>query len=179
MVSEKSIIFAPDFKNKQVMGTNFYARHIVTEAEYEEMQKALTEHQLEKLEELINDAKRQYHIGKRSGGWQFLFCPHVKERSGFYNSGEIVSPWENTLASLKEYLSRPDVEIYDEYGRKFTPDEFWGEEVGESLYNDPEHYINGEQYYQKYPEEKRYTFLSDTEFTTEEGLRFSTDEDFC
>lgn len=161
------------------MGTNFYARHIVTESEYEEMQKALTDRQLDKLEKLIRDAKRQYHIGKRSGGWQFLFCPHVKLRRGFGNSGEVVSPWENTLVSLKEYLSRPDVEIYDEYGRKFTPDEFWNEEVGKSLYNDPEKYINGEQYYKKYPNQRSGIFMEDTEFTTEEGLRFSTDEDFC
>jgi hypothetical protein len=161
------------------MGTNFYCKHIPTEEEYNKMQEALTNQQLDKLEELLNEAKKEYHIGKRSYGWQFLFAPHIKLRVGFENSGKAVSPWENTLASLKEYLSRPDVEIYDEYGRKFTPDEFWNEEVGESLYNDPEHYINGEQYYEKYPEEKRYSFLSDTEFTTEEGLRFSTDEDFC
>lgn len=161
------------------MGTNFYAKHIPTEAECEEMQKALTDRQLDKLEELINKSKRKYHIGKRSYGWQFLFAPHIKLRDGFGNSGEVVSPWENTLASLKEYLSRPDVEIYDEYGQKFTPDEFWNEEVGESLYNDQEHYINGEQYYHKYHIEKRSAFLGDTEFTTEEGLRFSTDEDFC
>lgn len=161
------------------MGTNFYAKHIPTEAEYEEMQKALTERQLDKLEELIHESrKKDYHIGKRSGGWQFLFAPHIKLRSGFYNSGKIVSPWENTLESIKEYLSRPDVEIYDEYGQKFTPEQFWNEEVGESLYNDPEKYINGEQYYKKYPNQRSGIFLEDTEFTTEEGLRFSTDEGF-
>ena len=161
------------------MGTNFYARHIPTEAEYVEMQKALTERQLDKLEELIKQSKAEYHIGKRSCGWQFLFAPHVKLRSGFENSGKIVSPWENTLESIKKYLSRSDVEIYDEYGQKFTPDEFWNEEVGESLYNDPEHYINGDQYYKKYPNQRSSMFLENTEFTTEEGLRFSTDEDFC
>ena len=161
------------------MGTNFYVRHIPTEVQYGEMQKALTEKQLDKLEELIKQSKAEYHIGKRSCGWQFLFAPHVKLRSGFRNSGEIVSPWENTLVSLKEYLSRPDVEIYDEYGSKFTPDEFWNEKVGESLYNDPERYINAEQYYKKYPNQRSGMFLGDTEFTTEEGLRFSTDEDFC
>lgn len=161
------------------MGTNFYAKHIPTEAEYEEMQKALTNRQLDKLEELIKQSQAEYHIGKRSGGWQFLFAPHIKLRRGFGNSGEVVSPWENTLESLKEYLSRSDVEIYDEYGGKFTPDEFWNEEIGECLYNDPEKYINGEQYYQKYPNQRSGILLEDTEFTTEEGLRFSTDEDFC
>ena len=160
------------------MGTNFYARHIPTESEYEEMQKALTSKQLDKLEELLHNAKHEYHIGKRSGGWQFLFAPHIKLRRGFGNSGEVVSPWENTLGSLKEYLSRPDVEIYDEYGDKFTPDEFWDKEVGESLYNNPEKYINGAQYYKKYPDQVNVFFSDNTEFTTEEGLRFSTDDDF-
>lgn len=157
------------------MGTNFYAKHIPTEAEYEEMQKALTNRQLDKLEELIKQSKSEYHIGKRSCGWQFLFAPHIKLRSGFGNSGEVVSPWENTLESLKEYLSRPDVEIYDEYGDKFTPDEFW-KEIEESLYNDANH-INCEQYYQKHPNTMS-DILQSVEFTTEEGLRFSTDEDF-
>lgn len=161
------------------MGTNFYAKHIPTEEEYNKMQEALTNRQLDKLEELIHDAKKEYHIGKRSGGWQFLFAPHVKLRSGFHNSGEVVSPWENTLESIKEYLSRPDVEIYDEYGNKFTPEQFWNEEIGECLYNDPENCINGEQYYKKYPNQRSGLFMEDTEFTTDEGLRFSTDEDFC
>ena len=161
------------------MGTNFYCKHIPTELEYARMQEALTNRQLDKLEELLNKAKKEYHIGKRSGGWQFLFAPHIKLRSGFGNSGEVVSPWENTLVSLKEYLSRPDVEIYDEYGDKFTPEQFWNEEIGDCLYNDPENYINGEQYYKKYPNQRSGLFMEDTEFTTDEGLRFSTDEDFC
>lgn len=162
------------------MGTNFYARHIPTEAEYVEMRKALAERKLDKLSKLIKDSKAEYHIGKRSGGWQFLFVPHIKLREGFENSNEVISPWENTLASLKEYLSRPDIEIYDERGQKFTPDEFWNEEVGPSLYNDPDKYINGDQYYKKYPGQRNSIFfMDDDEFTTEEGLRFSTDDDFC
>ena len=161
------------------MGTNFYARHIPTELEYARMQEALTNRELDRLRELLDASQKQYHIGKRSGGWQFLFAPHIKLRVGFGNSGQVVSPWENTLESIKEYLSQPDVEICDEYGRTFTPEEFWNEEVDDALYNDPEKYINGEQYYQKHPQEKRYVFDSDMEFTTDEGLRFSTDEDFC
>ena len=161
------------------MGTNFYARHIPTEQEYEAMQQKIVERNLDELQKLLNEVRTEYHIGKRSGGWQFLFAPHIKLRVGFWNSGQVVSPWENTLESIKEYLSRPDVQICDEYGRTFTPEEFWNEEVGDALYNDPENYINGDQYYQKHPEERRYMYLSDTEFTTDEGLRFSTDEDFA
>lgn len=160
------------------MGTNYYSKRITSEEEYAKMQEALTNKQLDKVQELISQSQKEYHIGKRSYGWQFLFAPHIKLRNGFPNSGQVVSPWENTLASIKEYLSRPDVEIYDEYGQKFTPEQFWNEEVGDSLYNDPEHYINCEQYYKENPKEKTFIFEDLMEFTTEEGLRFSTDEDF-
>ena len=128
------------------MGTNFYARHIPTEQEYEAMQQKIVERNLDELQKLLDEAKTQYHIGKRSGGWQFLFAPHIKLRVGFGNSGQVVSPWENTLESIKEYLNRPDVEIVNEYGEVFTPEQFWNEEVGDALYNDPERYINGNQY---------------------------------
>ena len=161
------------------MGTNFYARHIPTEAEYEEMQKKLVERNLDDLRELLDNVQKEYHIGKRSGGWQFLFSPHQYMRDG-YQHGEIVSPWENTLASLKEYLSRPDVEIYNEYGDKFTPEQFWNEEIGDCLYNDPERYINGEQYdtIERSNGTPGYYPCESFEFTTEEGLRFAKDADF-
>ena len=38
------------------MGTNFYAKHIPTQKEYDAMQEALTNKQLDKLQELINEA---------------------------------------------------------------------------------------------------------------------------
>ena len=161
------------------MGTNFYCKHIPTEEEYNKMQEALTNRQLDRLRKLLDESQKEYHIGKRSRGWQFLFAPHIKLRSGFWNSGEVVSPWENTLESIKEYLSRPDVVIFNEYAEEFTPEQFWNEEIGNYLYNDPDNYINCEQYYKKHPNQRSGIILEDTEFTTDEGLRFSTDEDFC
>ena len=159
------------------MGTNYYCRKIPTVAEMKEMQQALTERQYDKLQHLIDTNAKEYHIGKRSYDWQFLFAPHIKRRSGFYNSGQIVSPWEETIESIKSYLSREDIEIYDEYGQKFSFYDFWNDEIGDSLFNDPDMYMNGTDYHNKYPNEP--VIFSDTEFTTEEGLRFSTDEDFC
>ena len=166
------------------MGTNFYARHIPTELEYAKMQEALTNRELNRLRELLDASQKEYHIGKRSGGWQFLFAPHMYMRDD-WRKGEIVSPWENTLESIKEYLSRPDVEIYNEYGDKFTPEQFWNEEIGHCLYNDPEHYINGAQYDKREEEEDTWDswnkgpLVETFEFTTEEGLRFAKDADFC
>lgn len=161
------------------MGTNFYCRKIPTAKEMKEMQQALAERQYDKLKELIDATAKEYHIGKRSYGWQFLFAPHIKRRNGFANTGCVVSPWEETIASIKKYLSRDDVEIYNEYGEKFSFYDFWNEEIGYCLFNDPKDYINGEQYYEKYPSQKSSIFRDPMEFTTEEGLRFSTDENFA
>lgn len=140
------------------MGTSFYAKQIISESEYKEIEDAIAQRQLKcakALIELYNEA-REYHIGKRSSGWQFIFEPE---------------PWEPNLQSIKDFLNRPDIEIYDEYGKKFTVDQFWNEEVGESLYNNPEKYINGVQYDQK--EQNRYPMtMTPYEFTSEDGIRF-------
>lgn len=152
------------------MGTNFYLRHIPTEKEYNEMQRALIKRQYNELHCLLDKYSYSYHIGKRSGGWQFLFAPHNDE------DGYDKNPWENTLESLKKCLSDPEYEIVDEYNRIYTPEQFW-EEIGDCLYNDPERYINEKQYYQRHPEEL-YSTHRKWEFTTDEGLRFSTTIDF-
>lgn len=160
------------------MGTNFYAQHIPTEDEYAKMELALVDRQLDKLQELIDNAKKRYHIGKRAGGWQFLFCPHIKTRKNFPNSGEIVSPWEDTLESIKEYLSRDDVKIVNDYGEEFTVDQFFNEEIGYCLYHNKDNAINGKDFDSKRATPSVYP-ISDMEYTTEEGLRFATDEDWA
>lgn len=159
------------------MGTNFYTRHIPTIKEREQMEAFLITSQWNKLKKVLEESTKSYHIGKRSGGWQFLFAPHICVRNGIPQTGRIVSPWENTLASLQEYLSREDVEIYNEHGDKFTSNQFWNEEIGYCLYNDPEKAINSRQYYEKHPEDIK-LFYEPFDFTTEEGLRFSKDADF-
>ena len=149
------------------MGTNFYLRRIPTEKEHQEMQEKLMQKQYEELQELISEYTVVYHIGKRSGGWQFLFEPH---KDNYHQN-----PWDNTLESLKKCLSDPNYEIFNEYGEKFTSEQFWEKEVGKSLYNDPKHYINGHQFDQM---QKNDPFTANYEFITKEGLRFSTSTGF-
>ena len=161
------------------MGTNFYAKHIPSEQEYAKMQEALTNRQLDKLRELIDIAQTEYHIGKRSSGWQFMFCPHIKNKKDCYwGYGQIISPWEDTLESIKEYLSRDDVQIIDEYGNEFTVEQFFNDEIGYCLYHDKDNAINGEDH----DNPKNYPIsrlpISTYEYTTEEGLRFATTEDW-
>lgn len=158
-----------------IIGTNFYATLIPTEKQIEELQTLLIKRQINALKDMLDQTTKTYHIGKRSGGWQFLFCPHIKSRQGFWDTNHVVSPWEDTLDSIKEFLSRENVIIEDEYGKKYTSDQFW-EEINQCLYNNPEYYINGNQYYVKHPQES--LFGESTEYTTDEGLRFATCEDF-
>ena len=71
-----------------------------------------------------------------------------------------------------DIISLIDVsQVQNEYGVFFTPEQFWNEEVGESLYNDPDKYINCEQYYKDKPR-----YFDNREFTSSDGLRFSMSE---
>ena len=60
---------------------------------------------------------KEYHIGKRSYKWQFL--------------------WEHTLGKnleeIKKFLSNPDIIIYNEYSKSFSCEEFF-EEIEDCLY---------------------------------------------
>ena len=160
------------------MGMNFYARHIPSKLEYAKMREALENKDLKRLRKLIDEAEHQYHIGKRSDGWQFQFVPHIKTREGFWNTGKIISPWEDNYKSIRDYLSRSDVEIVDEEGNVFTVDQFFNEEIGYCLYHNSETAINGEDYdnnQEKYPHRIP---IGKMEYTTGEGLRFATDDDW-
>ena len=156
------------------MGTNYYAIELPTEGQIAKMQTLLMKRQLTQVQNMLGNVHR-YHIGKQSGGWQFLFAPHIKRRDGFSNSGKIVSPWEDTLESITECLSRDDIKIEDEYGKAYTCKQFFNRIA---VYNDPENAINGKQYDQRRPEDKSMFSTEKFEYTTEEGLRFATDEDF-
>jgi hypothetical protein len=154
------------------MSTNFYLCHVPTVKEHIEMQELLAKKQYEELKNKIEEATHQYHIGKRSYGWQFLF----EAGKGDANSNfeyYVNNPWANNLLSLKEWLSKPEYIIKDEYGTFFTAEQFWNEEVGESLYNNPDKYINCKQYYKDNPR-----YFDNREFTSSDGLRFSISE-FC
>lgn len=152
------------------MSTNFYAVHVPSEQEYKEMESALAARQLDKLQKLLDESKHEYHIGKRSCGWQFIFVPHTNKRTG-----EVISPWEDNLASIKEYLSREDVKIVDGYGEEYTCDSFF-EEIKDILYHG-EHAINGYDQVDNVNSRVHYN-VDDVEYTTDEGLRFATDDDW-
>lgn len=177
------------------MGTNFYYIRKIEDSDKEELNKRLDD-----VKRILNDdgnprelrgsvsylldyieydmKKTSIHIGKRSCGWQFLFN---------HNDFEFYGP---TLESIKAFLNNPDGKIIDEYGKEYTADEFWNEEVGERLYYKKGEYINCEEYYSK-PENLRYfypsectvehdgtTYKSKYHEYTINGLRFSDTKEF-
>ena len=162
------------------MGTNFYLCHIPTVKEHIEMQELLAKKQYETLKNKIEESTREYHIGKRSCGWQFLFEAGIGENleSGEYmHYGYTKNPWCNNLESLKEWLSKSEYIIKNEYGDIFTSEQFWNE-INEYLYNNSEKYINGKQHYEICRKRGEWCCVDHKEFTSSDGLRFTMSE-FC
>lgn len=116
--------------------------------------------------ELEKFKPEKIHLGKRSGGWQFLWNHNNKKY------------YQDNLESIKEFLNDGDGWIEDEYGEIFTPEQLLNDEIGDCLYNDPKKYINGYQYDKR--ENCHYTWqkCGQYEYTTSEGLRFSTSTEF-
>jgi hypothetical protein len=167
------------------MGTNFYK---VLKPKYTKKQKAeivkkineqtkklkeylnnnyIDEYSIEDYYEMLNEFRPvRVHLGKRSCGWQFLWN-HNNEQY-----------YKKTLQSIREFLDADNGFIVDEYGERFTTEQFLNEEIGEAMYNDPEKYINGPQY-DKGKNICDWIKSSNYEFTTDEGLRFSISTEFC
>lgn len=119
--------------------------------------KMYNEYQLETtIKNIVDDyIPKEIHLGKRSGGNQFCWDWH----QGVY--------FEPNLQSIKNFLSDPDLIIYDEYYKVLSVDEFFGDEIGEYLYADKDHIgLDGLK------EWKDYYFTSD-------NLLFARFEDFC
>ena len=115
------------------MGMNFYAKKINNKETKQRLVNIIKDDMPTKQElyELINDGSiedvsqklydlwnnfstaydrenKAIHLGKRSGGWQFLWQFHDGK---FYS---------DNLTSIKEFLNNPDYQIVDECGDVFT-----------------------------------------------------------
>lgn len=107
------------------MGTNYYRKPILTKERKEKLHKLVDEGKLHcddwKEEENPESCLTSYvhylsegiHICKTSCGWYTCFD---------HNWGKYYQP---NRKSLEEFLSEDGYEIEDEYGRKYTPEEFW------------------------------------------------------
>ena len=94
------------------MGTNFYIR-LTVKSRKEDRTKAINR----KLFDELHEKFVSIHIGKRSYGWKFLFNAH---------KGEL---YELTKEGINKYIKENKAGIFDEYGGRFTIDQFWNEEI--------------------------------------------------
>lgn len=144
------------------MGTNFYCREKLNTSSRNRLKAILKTLDIcvdsNNINEIYSNVNRfikcipeEIHLGKRSAGWQFLWN---------YHNGKYFKP---TLKSIKDFLK--DKEIYDEYGRYFTLDQFINDELAQCLYKDNTHNDGMSSEYSSH------YFISD-------NLRFSKFEDF-
>lgn len=194
------------------MGTNFYARIIPKKERKENLKKLIDE---DKFREIRDEVQQMYgqldmyttegsviHMGKRSGGWKFLWNSNwhfVNEGEWdpvkkVYNDDWVVKKfYDLNKKSIKEFLSRDDVEMFDEYGDPVDAKTF----VDDMVDWDNEPWLDGKEKYdgKKYDEEKHdgQTYWEDEEGKKKwakfgiavshhefysDGLRFSSSIEF-
>lgn len=179
------------------MSTNFYARIIPTADEKQELIDAINNDDAKLVEELThtlygtrcdyNQGKR-IHLGKRSGGWKFLWNPNVIRMWDF----EVRAyKWDYIYPLTKEgitkFVKRDDVIISDEYGVVMTPEEFldmafnWCVDGidGKEYQSNPKY--DASPYYHNYDIEQKWRDLGyEVEYYDfySDGLRFSTSIEF-
>ena len=136
------------------MGTNFYARIIPTKKRKDELKQMIDNNDFKNIIEEISKTYGKYeypysdeiageiHLGKRSGGWKFLWnpniylvrnghCEWIENKGGGKSSKWIDEPdtakyiYPLTKKGIKSFIDRDDVEIYDEYGEKQDKEEFF------------------------------------------------------
>lgn len=95
------------------MGTNFY---LVKPLSIKEKQEIIDDIVNDKYNSVRDKLPEEIHIGKRSGGWKFL-----------WNANRF-KYFEPNKESILEFLRSGN--IYDEYGEFFTYDQFMEEEIG-------------------------------------------------
>ena len=114
------------------MGTNFYLRQKLSEKDKQIVIGLVKSDEYDKVREMLpNDI----HIGKRSGGWKFLWD---------HNYFQYYKP---SKESLIEWLKSG--QIIDEYGDEFTFDQFWNKEIANFLYKG----YDLDKYAREHPEE--------------------------
>lgn len=112
------------------MGKNFYGKQIPTAEHLNKIAQQVLQGELGVVKTMLKSFE-EVHIGKSSVGWRFLFDGNNQE-------------WK-TIQQYKDWIA--NYEIYDEYGNKYTQEEFWKmveekqSEVAASKKSNPNWYI--------------------------------------
>lgn len=89
-------------------------KRIPTEDDIQKINELTTQRLFDELQNYVTEMNEEIHIGKRSGGWKFLFN---------HQDGKYFDPQHQE--SLKAWLDNPFYKIVDEYGEEYTFEEFW------------------------------------------------------
>lgn len=114
------------------MGTNYYLRIIPSKRRQQTLKQAITDNDFSlvgKLHREIYDTIPEYpdkedlkhfgylHLGKRSGGWKFLWSPNIYD---FYD--EVIQLYDLSKEGIYKYLkSFKDAYVVDEYNLNNPP----------------------------------------------------------
>lgn len=150
------------------MGTNFYLRKKLSEYEKEIGMQYLNDDDYDSLRDLIPE---DIHIGKRSGGWKFLFNANNFEY------------FDTTKKSLIDWLKSG--QIIDEYNQKYTFEEFWNNERPIKGWDLKEYYEQSKEdvYYVESKTIQKFKELFDIDVNLHgefyiDNLRFTTFDEF-
>lgn len=201
------------------MGTNYYARIIPKEKDIKELHELINLNDFRAIREKTNELYERFepysmddklsgyiHLGKRSGGWKFLWNPNIYEiRNGHMKEVEpghfrfvpdLDTPYylyPLTKEGIKSFIDRKDIEIFDEYNIKQDKDEFFNIALNWATWSNGEAW-DSDSYHLAHPDEKdwicknEYTdFLESLGYKLSknksdfysDGLRFATSTDFC
>lgn len=182
------------------MGTNFYARILPKKEDKQELIEAINNDNPDLVEELTQElygTRNEYsgigariHLGKRSGGWKFLWNPNVIkvwDSDACEYAYNYVYPL--TREGITNFVMRDDVEITDEYDKAQDSAEFL-----EMAFNWCKDGLDGKEYQTNpmyaadrgtyYPDHERNNFWRALGYEPEyydfysDGLRFSTSVSF-
>lgn len=210
------------------MGTNYYARIIPSKERKKQLKDLIDNDDFRNICRMVQDTYSspdfsyyenticggEIHLGKRSGGWKFLWNPnwykipqgHIekenKREDGSYSvkyvedGYDIFKYYDLNKESLKKFIDRDDVVIYDEYEERIDKEEFWDmalkwgygeEDTGwdsdsyeewESNRNPNRRTYNYANEYSRWLESCGFTMNKNCSDFYSDGLRFATNTSF-
>lgn len=188
------------------MGTNFFAKIIPTKERKETLKMMIENNDfrgvLQQTQEMYGSVEPrsmkdiiqgEIHLGKRSGGWKFLWNPNIyqirrghsdwiENKDGSKSHKWVSEPDEAyyiyplTKKGIKEFIDREDVEIYDEYGVSQDKEQFFKEALEWVTWSGKEAW-DSDSYYRDNPKERRWSCKNEyTDFLESLGYKLSEDK---
>lgn len=190
------------------MGTNYYIRKLPPKEKKEDLKKLIDINDFKNIREQVSqiygsfcplnmedELMGEIHLGKRSGGWKFLWNPNIYQiRNGHtewedhngIRTGHWVSESDTayyvyplTKEGIKAFIDRPDIEIYDEYEEKQDKEEFWNMAINWTIWEDHEtgevkEAWDADSYDKEFPNERKFSSRNEyTDFLESLGYKLS------